>query len=142
MLHLLTNVIKLLIVKEKIGFKYSALNINEGLGDIDKWDENAIKARAEQLAKIATKVWGSPALKSSVLDAYRPTITDAGVQYSIDDHPYLNSGALRTLFDALRKAVLELIHAFTKNISNSILPTKQRPTLSMLFLRLNACACR
>lgn len=93
---------------KKIGFKYSALNINEGLGDIDKWDENAIKARAEQLAKIATKVWGSPALKSSVLDAYRPTITDAGVQYSIDDHPYLNSGALRTLFDALRKAVLEL----------------------------------
>ncbi|MCT1422476.1 DUF262 domain-containing protein [Klebsiella aerogenes] len=93
---------------KKIGFKYSALNINEGLGDIDKWDENAIKARAEQLAKIATKVWGSPDLKSSVLDAYRPTITDAGVQYSIDDHPYLNSGALRTLFDALRKAVLEL----------------------------------
>lgn len=93
---------------KKIGFKYSALNINEGLGDIDKWDENAITARAEQLAKIATKVWGSPVLKSGVLDAYRPTITDASVHYSIDDHPYLNSGALRTLFDALRKAVLEL----------------------------------
>lgn len=93
---------------KKIGFKYSALNINERLGEVDTWDENAIKSRAEQLAEMATKVWASPLLDSSVLDAYRPAVTNTGGQYSIGDHPYLINGAVRSLFDALRKAILEL----------------------------------
>lgn len=93
---------------KKIGFKYSALNINERLGEVDTWDENAIKSRAEQLAEMATKVWASPLLDSSVLDAYRPAVTNTGGQYSIGDHPYLLNGAVRSLFDALRKAILEL----------------------------------
>lgn len=93
---------------KKIGFKYSALNINEGLGTQDKWDEDAIKARAERLACEATKVWAAPMLDSGVLDAYRPAAVKAGQQYGIDDHPYLASGPMGTLFAALRKAVLEL----------------------------------
>lgn len=93
---------------KKIGFKYSALNINEGLGTQGKWDEDAIKARAERLACEATKVWAAPTLDSGVLDAYRPAAVKAGQQYGIDDHPYLASGAMRELFEALRKAVLEL----------------------------------
>ncbi|MDI3491165.1 MAG: hypothetical protein PWP11_2442 [Thauera sp.] len=93
---------------KKIGFKYSALNINEGLGTQDKWDEDAIKARAERLACEATKVWAAPTLDSGVLDAYRPAAVKAGQQYGIDDHPYLASGPMRELFEALRKAVLEL----------------------------------
>lgn len=93
---------------KKIGFKYSALNINEGLGTQEKWDEDAIKARAERLACEATKVWAAPTLDSGVLDAYRPAAVEAGQQYGIDDHPYLASGPMRELFEALRKAVLEL----------------------------------
>lgn len=93
---------------KKIGFKYSALNINEGLGTQEKWDEEAIKARAERLACEATKVWAAPTLDSGVLDAYRPAAVKAGQQYGIDDHPYLASGPMRELFEALRKAVLEL----------------------------------
>jgi len=93
---------------KKIGFKYSALNINEGLGTQEKWDEDAIKARAERLACEATKVWAAPMLDSGVLDAYRPAAVKAGQQYGIDDHPYLASGPMGTLFEALRKAVLEL----------------------------------
>jgi len=93
---------------KKIGFKYSALNINEGLGTLEKWDEDAIKARAERLAKEATKVWTMPLLDSSVLDAYRPATVKIGQQYSIDDHPYLASGPMRALFAALRNVILEL----------------------------------
>lgn len=93
---------------KKIGFKYSALNINEGLGTQEKWDEDAIKARAERLACEATKVWAAPTLDSGVLDAYRPAAVKAGQQYGIDDHPHLASGPMRELFEALRKAVLEL----------------------------------
>jgi predicted transport protein len=93
---------------KRIGFKYSALNINEGLGEVVKWDENAIMARAERLAKVASKVWEAPLLDSSILDAYSLAVANTGQQYSIDDHPHLASGAVRTLFDALRQAILEL----------------------------------
>lgn len=93
---------------KKVGFKYSPLNINEGLGTVEKWDEGAIKARAERLATEAVKVWVAPKLRSDVLDAYRPQAVKGGQQYSIDDHPYLASGPIRELFEALRQAVLEL----------------------------------
>lgn len=93
---------------KKIGFKYSALNLNEGLGEVEKWDEVAIQIRAERLAKEAIKVWAIPQLESSVLEAYRPSKITTGQHYNIDDHPYLASGSIRLLFDALRKKILEL----------------------------------
>ena len=94
---------------KKIGFKFSALNINDGLGEVAQWNEDAIKARAERLAKEAAKVWAAPVLDSGVLDAYRPAAgKSAPQQYSIDDHPHLVGGPMRELFEALRKAVLEL----------------------------------
>lgn len=94
---------------KKIGFKFSALNINDGLGEVAQWNEDAIKARAERLSKEATKVWAAPVLDGTVLDAYRPA-AGKGMpqQYTIDDHPHLAGGLMRELFEALRKAVLEL----------------------------------
>ena len=92
----------------KIGFKYSALNINEGLGEVQKWDEAAVQARAERLARKAAKVWTAPQLDSGILDAYRTSTISTGQSYSVDDHPHLSSGNIRTLFDALRKEILEL----------------------------------
>jgi uncharacterized protein with ParB-like and HNH nuclease domain/predicted transport protein len=91
-----------------IGFKYSPLTINQELGMLDKWDEDAIKSRAERLSKEAARVWPAPSLKSDTLDAYRPVTVKAGQQYSIDDHPHLVGGPIRILFDALRKAICEL----------------------------------
>ncbi|MBU2048294.1 MAG: DUF262 domain-containing protein [Gammaproteobacteria bacterium] len=93
---------------KRIGFKYSSLNINEGLGEVEKWDEAAIQTRAGRLARDAAKVWAAPQLDSIVLDAYRPSATNTGQHYSIDDHSHLTSGAIRTLFDALSKEILEL----------------------------------
>lgn len=93
---------------KKIGFKYSPLNINHEPASLDKWDENAIKSRAERLAQDATKVWAAPSLDSDTLNAYRPIVADAGQKYSIADHPHLTSGPMSKLFEALRKAILEL----------------------------------
>ena len=93
---------------KKIGFKYSPLNLNEGLGELEKWDEDAIKARATRLAAEAAKVWTAPQLAADVLDAYRPAAAKVGQQYTITDHPHLASGPMQGLFDALRKAVLAL----------------------------------
>ena len=44
------------------GFKMSPLKLNKGLGALDRWDEGAIKKRAERLAKIAVEVWPFPVL--------------------------------------------------------------------------------
>ena len=88
--------------------KYSPLNLNEGLGEVEKWDEDAIKARATRLATEAAKVWTAPQLAADVLDAYRPAAAMGGQQYIITDHPHLVSGPMQGLFEALRKAILAL----------------------------------
>lgn len=94
----------------KIGFKYSPLNLNEGLGQVAKWDEQAIQERAARLALQATHVWSAPQLDIEVLSQYDPIWQglDSGKKYSIEDHQHLAAGAMRPVFEALRKAILAL----------------------------------
>lgn len=89
------------------GLKQSPLKLNQGLGSIDTWNEEAIKTRAGKLAEIAVGIWIAPALTKEILDRYRPSVV-IGTAYSIDDHPNLLTAAMRPLFDAFRKAVLAL----------------------------------
>ena len=91
-----------------IGFASSPLKLNLGLGAVAQWDEAAIKARAERLATDAAKVWKVPALDNSVLDAYRATPAQTGQTYSMADHPHLETGAMKPVIEALRKAVQAL----------------------------------
>jgi uncharacterized protein with ParB-like and HNH nuclease domain/predicted transport protein len=89
------------------GFKESPLRLNRGLGQLDQWNEDAIKTRAEKLAGMATEVWTAPKLTADVLEAYRPkAIAAAG--YTIDLHPHLLVSPMRELFEAFRKQVLAL----------------------------------
>jgi uncharacterized protein with ParB-like and HNH nuclease domain/predicted transport protein len=90
----------------KGGFAESPLRMNQGLGKLDCWTEDAIKARASTLATRAVGVWGAPLVPADVLDAYKPKAQLAG--YTIDDHPYLMAGPLREVFEAFRKQVLAL----------------------------------
>lgn len=91
-----------------VGFAHSPLKLNLGLGKVPVWDEAAILARADRLAGDAAKVWGAPQLAADLLDAYRPAVAKSGQQYAISDHPFLVSGPMRELFEALRKAILAL----------------------------------
>ena len=92
----------------KGGFKESPLRVNEGLGTLDSWNEDAIETRADRLARIAERVWIAPALPSEVLDGYRPK-KEKVEAYSINDHPQLAAQApMRQLFEALRKELLAL----------------------------------
>ena len=56
----------------KGGFRESPLKLNRGLGTVEKWDETAVKSRAEHLALFATEVWTAPSLQAEVLERYRP----------------------------------------------------------------------
>jgi predicted transport protein len=90
------------------GFKESPLRLNDGLGALQNWDEDAIKLRASRLAEQAARVWAAPVLSADVLESYRAK-ADRPVAYTLDDHQYLALGnPMRPLFDVLRKEVLAL----------------------------------
>lgn len=91
----------------KGGFKESPLHLNRGLGSLEHWTEETIKDRAANLADRAVVVWAAPSLADDVLAAYKPK-TESAAGYTIDDHPHLDSGPLRQLFEALRRQVLAL----------------------------------
>ena len=55
----------------KAGFKESPLKLNQGLGQLDHWNEEAIKARAEKLGGHGARVSGS--LRSCRPTCWRPT---------------------------------------------------------------------
>jgi predicted transport protein len=89
------------------GFRESPLKVNAGLGQLDRWDEDAIKARGEKLAAMAPEVWRAPLLPAEILAAYSPG-TVAPATYSIENHPHLLSATMRDLFEAFRKEVIAL----------------------------------
>ncbi len=89
------------------GFKESPLKLNQGLGQLEQWNEDAIKDRAQRLSEMAVSVWRAPQLDSDFLEVYRPR-SESKATYSIEDHPYLLSGIGHELFEAFRKEVLAL----------------------------------
>lgn len=90
----------------KGGFKESPLRLNQRLGTLDVWNEDAIRERAKRLATLALEVWPAPKLEEQVLDTYRPSKTAA--TYTIADHPYLTSGIIKEVFESLRREILSL----------------------------------
>jgi uncharacterized protein with ParB-like and HNH nuclease domain/predicted transport protein len=90
----------------KGGFAESPLRINQELGKVEHWNEEAICQRGETLAAKAVTVWPAPQLEPAILEAYKPKPAAAG--YTIDDHPYLTAGPMHNLFQAFRKQVLAL----------------------------------
>lgn len=89
------------------GFRHSPLKLNEGLGQIEEWSEEAIKTRAGKLADLADDVWPGPQINSSVLATYQPRQL-TGTTYSIQDHPSLLAPGLSPVFEAFRTEVLAL----------------------------------
>jgi uncharacterized protein with ParB-like and HNH nuclease domain/predicted transport protein len=89
------------------GFKNSPIRLNEGLGTLDEWNEQAIVARAERLAAVAKRVWSAPRLPEETLDRYRQAKA-APATYTIEHFPMLVNGAMAPIYRALRKEVLAL----------------------------------
>lgn len=88
------------------GFKDSPLKLNRGLGQLDHWNEDAIKTRASNLASMALDVWTAPKLPADVLATYKPEAVRS--RYTIANHPQLLTGTMQEVFEALRKELLAL----------------------------------
>jgi predicted transport protein len=89
------------------GLKQSPLKLNQGLGNLERWNEDSIMNRAASLAEIGVRVWSAPSLTMDILEAYRSK-SDTSAAYTIEDHPNLLSTTIRPVFEAFRKAVLTL----------------------------------
>ena len=100
---------------EKVGFKFSPLKLNAGLGIIDVWNEDAIRARAGRLAEWALRVWVRPDSTPGA-QAVLGSKPKVGVSYTLDDHPQLQPGAVRDLFEAFRQEVIALDPRVTEEI--------------------------
>lgn len=96
------------------GFRESPLRLNKGLGAVERWDEEAIRARGARLADEAAKVWPIPVLDQNVLQTYKGKVEASG--YSLEDHPSLSTGPMKEVFAAFRKAVLEIDPCVTEDI--------------------------
>jgi uncharacterized protein with ParB-like and HNH nuclease domain/predicted transport protein len=125
------------------GFRASPLRLNTGLGQLERWDEDAIRARAGRLADFSLDVWVAPKLAAGVLAAYRPR-TAVATTYSIEDHPYLLSPRMRELFEAFRGEVLALDPCVTEEFLKLYVAYKAEtnfvdvvPQLKRLRLSLN-----
>lgn len=90
----------------KGGFKQSPLRLNQILGELESWNEEAIRRRAAHLASLACEVWPAPSLQPEASARFLPQQHQSH-SYTIADHPFLAEGtAMRPIFEAFRKEVL------------------------------------
>jgi predicted transport protein len=99
------------------GFKTSPLALNQGLGELQTWNEETILDRANRLVEKALKVWEAPRANETVLKAVlskEKTVTRAN--YTYEDHKYLQNKEVKELFLALRAQILAIDSAVYEDV--------------------------
>ena len=126
------------------GFKESPIRLNEKLGTLENWNEEAIKQRADRLAGKAAVVWASPKISSKRLQHYQSILKPKPV-YSIEDHPkVLTDKPMGPVFAALRNEILALDECVTEDYLKKVITYRAEdifvsiiPQLRKLRLSLN-----
>ena len=97
------------------GFKESPLQVNKGIGELEKWNEYSIIERGKRLSYKAPSVWSYPTLSDETLHKYSPSTQNGVDSYTILDHPYLlGEGLVPTLYNLFRSEVLNLDQCVTE----------------------------
>jgi len=99
------------------GFRTSPLRLNQGLGQLERWDADAIRQRGETLAARALEVWSAPQLSEEQRRLYRQPRRHLVAGYTLDDHPQLANPQIRAVFDGLDAR----IRALDPNVSQEVL---------------------
>ena len=86
-----------------VGLRCSPLHLNKSIASHEKWGEEEIGQRADELAKEACEIWKYPDLPADVVDKYRPSrgeSDEAPVWTLQENHPTFAEGGLnQKLFD-------------------------------------------
>jgi predicted transport protein len=92
----------------EIGLRHSPLFLNQGLGEVEDWNEVEILERAKRLGKRALTVWKNISLPGDVLDKYRPGEADKATGYGLDDFEHLQKPDIRALFEEIKGEILRI----------------------------------
>ncbi|WP_120918965.1 DUF262 and DUF1524 domain-containing protein [Helicobacter pylori] len=128
------------------GFKQSPLRLNQGLRDLESFDEEEIKKRANDLADWALKIWTYPKLDAETLEKYKPKKEKK--VYDLSSYKFGSHS--RELFDILSKKIKALderisekfnqdyiSYMFDKNFVDIVVQTKDlKLYLNMKFNEL------
>ena len=133
------------------GFRDSPIRLNGSLANVDRWNEAAIVARANDLIELACRIWSAPSLPEEQLQRYaqEDLLAPTG-KYSLDDYPHL-TGEILDLYGALRPRIMSLDPSVTEVFNKNyiayksstnfvdIVPRKQRLdlTLNMRFVEVD-----
>jgi uncharacterized protein with ParB-like and HNH nuclease domain/predicted transport protein len=99
------------------GFKTSPLALNQGLGELQIWNEETIMDRANRLVEKALKVWEAPKADEEILRAVlNKEKVVVRASYTYDDHKYLQNKEVKELFLALRAEVLAIDSAVYEDV--------------------------
>ena len=102
----------------KGGFATSPLILNDGIGQLNIWDESTINERAKRLSAVSLAIWPRPKLNKEQLDKYRSIESSILEAHTLEDHPWLSITPERTaLFEEFDSAV----HAFNPNVTRQVL---------------------
>lgn len=99
------------------GFSTSPLRLNKGLGQLERWDVDAMRQRGEMLAARALEMWASPQLSEEQRQAYRQPSRSQVASYTLADHPQLANPQIRAVFDLLDARIRSL----DPNVSQEVL---------------------
>jgi len=92
----------------KGGFDDSPLFLNKSVRRAEKWNESAIKLRANRLAERAIKIWSAPSLNTEQLSKYLPESNEESTVYTLKDYKYLENSDNMDLYRTLEKRILNL----------------------------------
>ncbi|MGL2762640.1 GmrSD restriction endonuclease domain-containing protein [Helicobacter pylori] len=102
------------------GFKQSSLRLNQGLRDLESFDEKKIEERANVLADWALKIWTYPKLDAETLEKYKPK--KGKKTYDLSSYKF--SSYSRELFDILRKEIKDLDERITEKFNQQYIAYK------------------
>ena len=91
------------------GFRDSPLRLNRGLAQVERWDEDAIRERAEMLLDKALEIWTDHGIDPSMQG-------ECGGRWGIDDHHHL-AGEKMDIFQQLRQHILNLYPSISEQIN-------------------------
>ena len=88
------------------GFRDSPLRLNRRLAQVERWDEAAIRERAEMLLNKALKIWTNHGIDPSMQG-------ERGGSWSLDDHHHLAGGKM-DIFQQLQQRIRKLDPSITE----------------------------
>lgn len=102
------------------GFRNSPLRLNQGLGELEVWDQVAIEERASRLAAQAVGIWQRPQLDDALLATYRGQFAEpTGFDWTLT-HDILDAipAGTWTGYHSLGEAVGTAAQAIANHVAN------------------------